>query len=301
MTTGHVLEQLRQPWVRRVATILGLALLLGAIVMIWRQRAIMEQALDSLAHPDPACVAILLAAVVGNVICTALMFSVLIAPHGRVPLLEMQAIIAAATLINYLPLRPGLFGRIAYHRAMHDIPAARTTGVIIAGLVITATLALALAGTALLSVGAGWPLAPTILSPVPVLVVLTLPRVTRRWAFAGMLRYVDLLLWVVRYDVAFRLIGTPIEIEASLALACVSIVAMFVPLLSNGLGVREWAVGLFAPYLGAASLEIGLSADIVNRAAEIIIIVALGLPAVAWLARRGQVRLREPGPAVDPG
>ncbi len=67
---------------------------------------------------------------------------------------------------------------------------------------------------------------------------------------------------------------------------CVSVVAMLVPFVSNGLGIREWAIGLFAPFLGDSTLEIGLTAELVNRAAEIVVVVVAGVAAIVWLRCR---------------
>ena len=60
-------------------------------------------------------------------------------------------------------------------------------------------------------------------------------------------------------------------------------IALLVPFVGNGLGVREWAVGLTASRQVAAA--VGLTADLVNRAAELIVAIPLGLAAWVWLTR----------------
>jgi hypothetical protein len=58
---------------------------------------------------------------------------------------------------------------------------------------------------------------------------------------------------------------------------------MLVPIVGNGLGLREWAVGLAAPLLTPYVLGLGLAADLVNRATELVVILVLGLGGMAWL------------------
>jgi len=66
----------------------------------------------------------------------------------------------------------------------------------------------------------------------------------------------------------------------------VSMVAMLAPLTGNGLGVREWAIGLAAHLLRQSDLVLGLTADLLNRAAELIMVLVLGLVGMGWLAWR---------------
>jgi hypothetical protein len=61
-----------------------------------------------------------------------------------------------------------------------------------------------------------------------------------------------------------------------------------VPLVSNGLGLREWAIGLLSPAIASHDMELGLTADLVNRAAELIVVSVAGVPATLWLTRRAR-------------
>jgi hypothetical protein len=110
----------------------------------------------------------------------------------------------------------------------------------------------------------------------------------RRLSLAALVRYAELFVWAVRYHAAFALIGAPIGWGAALALACVGMAAMLVPLVGNGLGVREWAIGLVSSRIAGGVLELGLTADLVNRAAELAVITALGLAGAGWLTRRAR-------------
>ena len=55
--------------------------------------------------------------------------------------------------------------------------------------------------------------------------------------------------------------------------------------MSNGLGLREWAVGLLAPFLAGYSMEQGIAAELVNRAAEVVIVLVAGLAGAGWVTR----------------
>jgi hypothetical protein len=109
---------------------------------------------------------------------------------------------------------------------------------------------------------------------------------------SGLVRVLDMLVWTARYWVAFRLLGQEISPVAALIFAGVSQVALLIPLTGNGLGAREWGIGLAARWMpgGVSSLSgamaVGLAADLVNRAAEIAASMPVGLCCSAYVARR---------------
>jgi hypothetical protein len=113
------------------------------------------------------------------------------------------------------------------------------------------------------------------------------------------LRFIDLLVWAGRYAVVFAIVGHPITVAAAMALAVLCQIAMLVPLVGNGLGLREWAVGAVAGILpedlvsssGTLTTTIGLAADLANRAAELVTAVPVGLLCAHSLARRTSGRV----------
>ncbi len=239
-------------------------------------------------------VAVLIGAIVANVALTAMMFSVLISRYGRVGILEMQALIAGATLLNFLPLRPGLLGRVAYHRAANAIPAVDTARTIIQALILSASLGAYLALVAAISAWLSLPLEVGVALPAPLLLLASARAPWRILSLAALLRYLDLLVWAVRYWMVFDLIGASIDHRTALALACVSVIANLVPFVSNGLGLREWAVGLLGPFLRQYPVPLGLTAELVNRSAEIVVILILGLAGLAWLAHSSRLKRARP-------
>jgi len=276
----------RAPRWQRVGFLIGAVLLLAAAAAVWRQREIVNDALASVRHPDVMQLALLLSAILANLMLSALMLSLLMSRYGRVGVFEMQALVAASALLNYLPLRAGMFGRIAWHKTVNHIPATDSARTIMQAIVISAGCAVYIAVVAAIAHAMPKALWPGAALPVPILLLAALHRNLRIWALAILFRYLDLGLWALRYHVAFALIGAPIEPSGALAFACISMMANLVPFVSNGLGLREWAIGLTAPLLTAHHLELGITAELVNRAAEIIVIGFAGAICMFLLARR---------------
>ena len=272
------------PYVRWIVLVVGAILMAAAVATVVSRRDIIATNLAAIRHPGAWDVVLLVGTVIANVVLTGLMFSVLMSRYGRVGLVEMQALIAAAALANYLPLRPGLFGRVAYHKTFNDIPIRASITATLVALSLSVAIAVFVA-IALFTAGrASIPLWVIMGAPVPVLAAATALRSSRVVGTAALIRYIEVLLLAVRYQAAFALIGAPIDPAMALAFACVSLVVTMIPLSSNGLGIREWAVGLASPLVTSYVLEVGMTADLVNRAAEAVVVVILGLGAFAWLA-----------------
>lgn len=227
-------------------------------------------------------------------------------PMGRerVGLGEMTALIATANLGNYLPLRPGLVARLAYHRSVNAISVVESAkilaGVVASGLAAGGVLVLAsLAAARAAQAGAGEGSQAGIVS-VPLIVALAGavlgggPRATLgRWWLVWALRYVDLVVWAGRYMLGFWMVGQVLSPSQAAIYAVVGNLAMLVPIAGNGIGLREWAVGLAAPWLPAWLLAGGsaseqaeaLSVDLMNRAGEVLMALAAAPPAGWYLSR----------------
>jgi len=302
----------------------GAALLGAAVWTVVRQGESLQTAWESARDASPATIALLLALPLVNCFISVLVFWTLTNRYGRVGLGEMSALIASAWLLNNLPMRPGLVGRVAYHKAVNGIRVADSIRVLISAAGCTAAaagVALSLAMLAAwLRVSGPW-LAALAASPLLIGGALGMAAgaragrahagLARRLAAAAGLRYIDVLVWAVRYWLVFRLVGAPVGPEGAAVIAAASQGAMLVPV---QLGVREWMVGVAASILppglwsrsadaGAAMSEAsmsptgigvapGLLADLVNRAAEIVVALPVGIIAGAWLAgrRRGAGR-----------
>lgn len=285
--------------VRMLGLIVGFGLLTVAVVFVAQQREALAAAWQHVRQPAIAPLVVLPVAVLANLILSGVLFRLLLSRFGRVGWLEMQAVIASATLINFIPLRPGLPGRLLYHRAANRIPLMQSGRTVIEAAAISVGVGGFLAVAAVSAMRWGINLWYPVIVPVPVVMALILLPAARLWMLAILVRYLEVLIWAVRYACAFALIGSPINPEAALALACVSVIATMVPLFSNGLGLREWAIGLIAPLLTAYALELGIIAELVNRAAELIIITITGTVGMTYLAQRSRRQIADNRQATD--
>jgi len=227
---------------------------------------------------------------------------------------EMQPITAASTLLNYTPLKVGLIGRIAYLRQYHGIGylasglshslLAATVG---ASLVLLAVLtawrshldAVWWLGLLLGCAAAGGLISVAVHALIPSRLVEVAQRSSlgRSW----MRRTLQFSVWcavscalvllgALRWCTAFRIYGEPISLREGLLISIVHLLsAALGP--ANGLGLREWIVGLAAGsgFLGIAAvrgLEVGVAVSIIDRAAEVLVVVPTGLLGIAWLAHR---------------
>lgn len=271
--------------VRPYGAVVGLLLLAAAITVVVRERGLLGEALKSLQSAPTTTLAMLLGSVAASVALTGLVFWILTSRFGRISLIEMQALMAATSLANYLPLRPGLLGRVLFHRNRHGIRARDSLRTIVEAMLLTAAALAMLVPSILLSRGIGMPAWLASVAPLALGATgLAVPRIrSLTWAFE--LRYVETLLTALRYHLAFSLVGAPLPWAASTAVACVSMIATMVPFVSNGIGLREWSIGLLAPLLADVTLERGLAAELVQRAAEIAVILPSGFLGTWWLWR----------------
>ncbi|MBL0926853.1 MAG: hypothetical protein IBJ11_04270 [Phycisphaerales bacterium] len=303
---------------RLIGTALGLALLGLAAWAVLRAAGSPAAAIAPLRDASPASVALLVGLIAVGPLLTGATFWVLTRRYGAVGFVEMTALMAGSWLLNFLPLKPGLFGRLAYHKAVNGIAITDSAKALIWANVLSLAGAALMAASALIAamfVGGDHPLMlAAVAAPAPALALFAWhaarvrpaadPEVWRVLAAAA-LRYAELLVWAARFMVCFALIDRPIAPGAAAALAGVTAAVQFVPITGNGLGVREWAVGLLAPVLpvglaaqaGLTTAQ-GLTADLAHRAAEIPVAIVLGLVGLAYAARRTRGRAAAGGPAA---
>ena len=271
--------------------VLGLALLVAACVIVLRERHDLAVQLSAVRSPSWPHVALLLGAVALNLVMTGLFFQVLMRRYGRVGTVEMQSLLAGSMLLNYLPLRPGLFGRVAYHRSVNGIAVRDSVRTVVHALVISGVTAVGFTLLAAAAIHGGVPAGWSVVAPLPGYVIawFVVPR-HRALVAAALLRYLEILLWAGRYAIAFSTIGLEVYFGEALALASAGVLATMVPFVSNGLGLREWAIGMLAPLLTPHSLGHGVTAELVNRLAELTVVVPVGVVALFDIARRTKQR-----------
>ncbi|MEL7472629.1 MAG: hypothetical protein AAGK04_04865 [Planctomycetota bacterium] len=300
-THGH-----RPHWRAWAAAALS-ALALGAVlVVLLRQREIVLDSLDAMGRAPWWMVAIVVASPIANWWIVAASFWIMNDRWARTGLGETGALIGSAWLLNFLPLRPGMIGRVAYHKRFHGIAVRDSIRVLIeltalGGVSMVVVLAAALASDALGQPDALWWGAMTlgILGLAGVGWALRLAgRTAWRWFAVASLRLADVLVWVVRYAVLFAMVGAPVSVREAAMLAIVSQIVLLVPISGNGLGLREAAVGALAGLApGLLAIEVGDSsaesraafaaaADLVHRGIEVALAIPVGLVCTAWVGRR---------------
>jgi len=295
---------------RILGFIVSLALLAAAVWAIGSQREPLERALETARAGRLWLVGAALVLPLLNWLLTGGVFYFLMLPGPldralpRVSYREMTLLIGSAWLLNYLPMSPGMFGRVAYHKTVHRIPVATSVRAVLAAMAVGVPAVLIILMIAMI-----WPrglssfsfvlvlgIAPISLG-VAALILRKLHSGIWRYSAACAVRYLDVLVWVARYAVVFELVGRRLSLSEAVAIAAVSQAAMQVPMVGNGLGVREWAIGLVGPALpawmraqGAATLTqgAGLSADLINRGLELVVALPMGLACMALLARNGR-------------
>lgn len=278
-------------------------MLAAAVVVVVRRQDELVGVMRSLAAAPVWAIAVLAILPLLNLGLSSLTFLVLMRRHGRVGVVEMAALIGSAWLLNYFPMRPGLVGRVAYHKAVNQIRVRDSARVVVESVAGSAVAtALVVFETVSVQQGGWWNI---IAGGVVAIVVgaaigsVVAPGSSAVGAYCKALvfKVADVVVWMARYMLVFWLVGLPLAPAHAAAIAAVSQAAMLVPLVGNGLGLREWAVGLLASSLpswylfGAgvgASVEMadGLAADLLNRGVEVVLAIPVGLAAAGYLARR---------------
>lgn len=290
---------------RWVIRLLGLALLAAAAVTIMRSQTAVSEAWAALRTAPQWLLVVLFLLPLVNIAAVSESFRLMTTTSGRVGHIEMAALITSAWLFNQLPLRPGLVGRIAYHRLVNGIPVKDAVLVTLQVLACAALSLSCLVGTVLIAAkcsGSDAGIVLWMLAPLPVLglITLILHRLSSRaassharnaWRFAACiaLRYIDLAAWIARYSLIFLALGRPLPWRDATIVGAASEAAMLLPI---QVGAREWVVGVVAARLASpgtlTSTDIapGLLADVVTRAIEIAVALPLGVLAAFWLQRR---------------
>lgn len=289
------------------------ACLACAAVLLFQRREDLHKAVGAITAASPLLLALALVLPLVNWAFSTATFWVLMRRAGRVGLLEMAALMGASWLANYMPLKPGLVGRMAYHRHVNGISYRDSGMAVVEAVGLSAVSAAVLLGVALLAdpgrggawvlwvAGGVWVIACIWTAVHAGLRVHTdepVHQVGRisTWSAALGMRLGDCAVWVWRYHVAFALVGAPITLTQAAALAAVGQAVAALPVVGSAIGVREWAVAILAAALphaaggegntGSSLLSSGLVADLVNRAIEIGLAIAVGLASSAWVARR---------------
>lgn len=313
MRIGNEASGARRTLTRRVGFVLGLGLLVAAAIYLITDPTAMREFAERIRHaPLWATLLVLLGPVLNWVFVSQCLWA-LNRRHGQVERSEMLMLVGSAWLLNHLPMRPGMVGRIGYHAKVNKIRVRDSVEASVWSMVHAAIAnAIGLGLTLLMSPSIGIiQLTLLLCVPLGVLLVLAVLAETKSDQLGLMMRallwrYADLLVWMLRYAAAFAMLGvqiTPVQIALVTA---VSQIAQVIPITGGGLGFREWGVGLTAsmtPGTQGIGMRTAVGADVINRIAETIIVIPVGLICTALVARRFkavmQQRAFEVGSAED--
>ncbi|HWB19435.1 MAG TPA: hypothetical protein VG711_03975, partial [Phycisphaerales bacterium] len=110
------------------------------------------------------------------------------------------------------------------------------------------------------------------------------------------LKLIDVAAWTLRYVAAFAIIDRHLSWDSALCLACAGTLANSIPFIGNGLGIREWTIALLSPLLADSPAQWGVTAELINRAVELLVIIpagSAGFLVLAHFTARWKSRLRE--------
>lgn len=283
----------RPRWVGWAGFVLGVLLLVGAGAVLFSDPGSVVDLFGRLRAAPWWAVGFVLAGPLLNWLLVSACLWMLLRRHGPVGLGEMNALVGSAWLLNHLPMRPGLIGRVGYHKLVNGIrvrDAVESTlwSLGLAGVAGGMGLALAVA----IPPGSGAPtiglvlIGPVVLVGAGALLARGVGRERWGWLLGALsARYADMGVWALRYAVVFWVMGiemTPVQI---VMVTAVSQIAQLVPIAGGGLGLREWVVGLVAGSMVQA-FDAALAGDLINRAAETVLVVPVGLICGAVVARR---------------
>lgn len=280
----------------------GLALLVAACIEAARHADAIRAAWGAMSDAPLWLIACVVVGPMANLFFTGAAFCVLNRHYARVGLAENVVLITSANLLNYLPLRPGMLGRVAYHRKVHGIRVTDSAKVLagsmigstvgISGLVVAAA-AVVISGDGRVGLAVGGAICLGLFAGGQVMRANEKP--SWRLLTASGIKLLDSAVWAGRYAAVFALVGAPINAGAAIALALVGQITMLVPLFGNGLGLREWSIALVAPVLAIGAMDgsvvdpTALAADLLNRGVEVLVALPAGvlatLLAASWLKR----------------
>lgn len=279
-----------------VGFVLGVLLIAAAVVALASSEDDLRHALESArAAPRWMLVALVLLPL-ANAVIVSLSFWLLMRRLGHVPFADMFHLICSSWLLNYLPMRPGLVGRLVYHKLVHRISLKASVAVSVALALMTA-----LAAGHMLAVGIAFDWG--VLAGIGVLVATTLAIyffagyaamrtparlfAKRDLRYAILCRYADMLVWTLRFWASFAVVGAPIDPHTAILVAGAVQIAYLFPLTGAGMGVVEWAVGAVAAFaMTSVSPEIGIAAALVCRVAELPATIICGLVGSAFIAKK---------------
>ncbi|QQE12281.1 flippase-like domain-containing protein [Planctomycetota bacterium] len=291
-------QETLKKFLKPIAQILGFVLVILAIYY-----ATHDLTLDIFKSITPTQFFLLIIAVFFNLILTTFLFHIITKSFRTTSPVSyplMFKLIAFSSLLNYIPLiRPGLWGRAAYLKTSHQLElkdSLLTLGIIFAISIFVffptaSILLLALANElpshliniTLLTTFIVLTLIPSFLKPLIRRLLLSRPtQITTPYLWL-LLKIIDMLVASFRLYIAFQVLGSPISYHVALLATSASLFVKLLGLTPNGLGLSEWTVAALTAIASPVTAATGAAAALIDRAAEILVTLPLGLISVYQL------------------
>jgi hypothetical protein len=278
-------------WKGWIGFILGLGLLIAAAVVLSASPGMIDQLWTNLRHAPYWAIAVIISGPFLSWILVGMCLHMLLRRHGSVGRFEMLMLVGSAWLLNHLPMRPGLIGRVGYHKLVNNIRvrdaveatvwslvfSVLSNGLIV-GLVLLVPKDMSTAGQVGVLCG------PAAVVGATGMVVGVFSTNSGRLIGAFAMRYGDVLIWLLRYGAVFAALGLDASAVQIAMIAAVSQFAQLIPITGGGLGFREWGVGITARQ-GGHAMEAAIGADLINRAVETLWVLPIGFYSTWWVAR----------------
>ena len=242
----------------------------------------------------------LAAGITVNLLLTGVLFWAVTLPFDAKPVVglgKMVQLILSSSVLNYLPLRAGLLGRAAYLKAKHQLPI-KQSGIILLIVLVMGAVVLGSIGLSIvicpmqyqtqtiLMVSLGL-LAICPYAIKPVIQKLTARTIGKDIILAwGLIRLADMFVVGIRTWFAFTIAGCPISYTQAVAMGAVGMLVSLLGLTPNGLGLREWAMVGMTLLISQHNAAAGITAALVDRAMEVLVVCLVGLPATLLLAKQ---------------
>ena len=264
----------------------------------------------------------MIAATLISLTVNAATFLIALRPAGDVGFWNMQRLNVACNALNYLPLRPGMISRIAYHLRV-DRVGVINLGACFGAVALILLLVAAVLGLASLIrpqfdlVWLGIALAGLLVAATFVMVLARLPLAAKHgrgfdrllaahdmiWPLIG-LRIVDIAAYTARLWCAMAIVG--IAVDSLAYVMFIGIVALLFGLFPIRIGFREAglaaALAFAAGWFGQPEVDQGTlnQLALIESAGEAIVYIPIGALFLPWLIgklRRGGIETRRRGDA----
>jgi uncharacterized membrane protein YbhN (UPF0104 family) len=303
----------KRRWLSVLSYLFALGLL-GTCIWLAVGQSEGEGGWENLRNADPIDALLMMLMLVASIGLNGWVFELVLRPFTPtrpVGVMRMSGLIAASSLLNYLPMRAGMIGRVAYLKKRHGIGYKASVvqllfvagaTVLVYGLLAAMTLwtdALGiawwggLAGGAIVISGCLW--AGLLVGEK------WAPAFARRWFEDGhealkwcrnhpssallgvslivVLRLVDVATVGTRLYLAARILGMEnLPADQIILMATGGMFIRIATPLPNGLGLQEWIYGLLHE-----THQQGLRLGLVDRCVEAVAIIACGLVAIGWM------------------